>query len=162
MTSPTAGRAEATRKNRNLDQLDLTLDASGRCDVGPQATNGGGGLPEYPFSRRIAPEPISVARASDPETSHDAAAEVNSRAYTRTLRKRLLLAYAAYPDGLTDEEVCDITNTDYRGRRRCTDLRKMGLTAVATREDGSIVKRPTESGCDAQVARITAKGRQLL
>ena len=68
------------------------------------------------------------ARTSDPITSHLGAADVEPRALTQ--RGRLLAAFRAHPDGLTDEEAAILAvGVSYRSCwwKRCSELRDLGL-----------------------------------
>lgn len=92
-----------------------------------------------------------VARSNDPETSHAAGEAV--RQSSGTIRHALLLAYAAHPAGLTDEEAGDIVNRD-GAWKRCSDLRRDGyVTPLVTLRKGS-------SGHAMRVCAITEKGRR--
>ena len=94
-----------------------------------------------------------VARTSDPETSHEAGEAV--RRTSGTIRRALLLAYAAHPAGLTDEEAGDIVGRD-GAWKRCSDLRRDGLIVPLT------TGRRASSGAIQRVCAITSKGREAL
>lgn len=64
------------------------------------------------------------ARATDPGTSHAAAASM--RDTSKSHRAELLVAYRMHPQGLTDEEACDWTGIS-GGWKRCSELRAAGL-----------------------------------
>lgn len=96
-----------------------------------------------------------VARASDPETSHDAGEAV--RQTSGTIRRALLLAYAANPAGLTDEEAGDIVGRD-GAWKRCSDLRKVKPPLIAP--TGEL--RKGSSGHAMRVCAITDAGREAL
>ena len=87
-----------------------------------------------------------TARATDPETSHQAARRAASKAQThRALALRVL---RAHPDGLTDWELADRTGvmqTSIGVRRH--ELVKAGLVVKTA------LRRPSPSGCASIVWR---------
>ena len=87
----------------------------------------------------------ALARNSDPETSHKAAASVNLAGD----REKVLAAHRAHPAGLTDFELAEIMGRQQSsvGKRR-GELRDMGLI-IDTKE-----RRPSPSGASAIVWRI--------
>lgn len=98
--------------------------------------------------------PAPTARASDPETSHTAAARASVRAATD--RALVLRIHQQWTAGLTDFELAEIAGRQQTslGVRR-GDLRKAGLI----RDSG--LKRPAPSGSPATVWIITDEGRQV-
>ena len=96
--------------------------------------------------------PHPTARASDPATSHAAAATASLRAATD--RALVLRIHQQYTSGLTDFELADLAGRQQTslGVRR-GDLRKAGLI----RDSG--LKRPAPSGTPATVWVITDEGR---
>src|SRR5262245_46046342 len=50
-------------------------------------------------------DPYQLARKSDPETSHEAAAALNGRRVTETMRAILAMIRAAAETGMTDEQI---------------------------------------------------------
>lgn len=90
-------------------------------------------------------------RASDPDTSRDAAAlALRSASAHRQLAAAALLN--AGPDGLTDFELADITGvaqTSIGCRRK--DLCRAGLARPLIGPDGKQARRPTPSGATAGV-----------
>ena len=111
--------------------------------------------------RRISP----LARLTDPETSHQAAAD--AAAHSATDREMALIAHYRHRElGLTDFELAELI---YRqptsaGGRRC-DLMKPSRKHVPepwveahVTVSGAKVKRPTPSGSAAQVWRINEAG----
>lgn len=96
-----------------------------------------------------------AARASDPQTSHDAAEE--HPVLRRKDRVAVLLAhYHNAARGLSDFELADIVGRQQTsaGKRR-GELRDLGLIE-ATEE-----RRASPSGSTAVVWRITAEGRRF-
>lgn len=90
-------------------------------------------------------------RATDPDTSRDAAAlALQSASAHRQLAARALLA--AGPDGLTDFQLADVTGLAQTsvGKRR-HDLQRAGLVFPLLDADGKQVRRPTPSGATAGV-----------
>jgi DNA-binding transcriptional ArsR family regulator len=103
---------------------------------------------------------LPLARNSDPETSHAAAADVAFRASAhRLMALHALDRYGA----LTDYELADRTGLQQNsiGKRR-KDCQDAGLVAVLKDEEGNNVKRPAPSGSKALVWTLTEKGRQYL
>lgn len=98
--------------------------------------------------------PHPTARASDPGTSHTAAARASVRAATD--RALVLRIHQQWTSGLTDFELAEIAGRQATslGVRR-GDLRKGGLI----RDSG--LKRPSPSGTPATVWIITEEGRSL-
>jgi hypothetical protein len=97
------------------------------------------------------------ARATDPETSHLAAAEAIGR---KAHHQRLTLAaLLAADDGLTDFELAAITGVQQTsiGKRR-GELRDAGLVRQLTNEDGITVRRPSPSNSPSIVWTLTAAG----
>lgn len=78
------------------------------------------------------------ARATDPETSHEAAASVD----TSELEALVLDTLRRHPDGLTTKEMARVTGEDrVTLSPRCRPLARKGLIVEAGKRDGSIVWR---------------------
>lgn len=99
------------------------------------------------------------ARATDPETSHTAAAAITVRAGTH--RFLLLDAFdaaaCALMDGLTDEQAAQaagLTAAEYA--KRCSELRDAGLI------EPTGATRPGSAGVPRIVSRITDRGYAAL
>ena len=92
-----------------------------------------------------------MARTTDPDTSHDAAAQAVPRKHTD--QQLVLRIHAHFPDGLTDFELADIADRQQTslGVRRA-ELRDMGLV------ERTDLRRPSPSGSPAIVWRITRLG----
>jgi hypothetical protein len=92
------------------------------------------------------------ARASDPDTSHQAASENGKRAAND--RRAVLEFHRAHPEGTTDFEMSALLARQQTslGKRR-GELRDLGLI-----EDTGL-RRPAPSGALAAVWRITEAGR---
>lgn len=105
-----------------------------------------------------------LARTSDVETSHAAAAAGDKHA----LRFIVLAIYAEHPEGLVDDDLARLAG--YNGghesyRRRGSDLRVLGWTEwlmTGPDENEVPVKRETSLGAKARVAVITPLGRSVL
>jgi hypothetical protein len=95
------------------------------------------------------------ARASDPQTSQDAASQLQSAGSHCAMILRL---YAQNPNGLTDSEV-EQTGVVYQAWKQCSDLRKWGLIEPKTDEAGETVTRTGPRGRAQQVCVITALGK---
>lgn len=96
-----------------------------------------------------------LARNTDPDTSHDAAAQVNGRR-RETMARQLLAVFAICP--LTAEEAadaCDFTADD-GAWRRVSDLVNAGLLTNTDR------RHRARSGRDQLVREITQAGRDAL
>ena len=89
-------------------------------------------------------------RHTDPATSRQAAL-VMPRAWN-THKARLLAAYADAPNGLTDEEACQIAGLERGGWKRCSDLRTLGWIRP------TLQTRTATSGLEQQVCEITQTG----
>jgi hypothetical protein len=114
----------------------------------------------------VAPVPSAPARASDPETSHAAAARVRvkdvGRFSARTRQAKLLVEFDQKP--LTDFEAAQRVmptgsfHSHFEGcRRRCSDLR-----AADYLEDSGEKRSNPGSPDEAIVWRITQAGRDAL
>lgn len=100
---------------------------------------------------------VPAARTTDPVTSNDAIGVVLPRAGSQ--QKKLLLAYASRPMGLTNEEAADIAGLNVVGCcywKRCGELARAGLITYIG------VTRKASSGADQQVHAITEKGKLAL
>ncbi len=68
-----------------------------------------------------------IARASDPQTSHDAAAQITASGRRETLRQQCLAAVFTHP-GRTAGEIGDLTGLGYdKVWRRASELKRDGL-----------------------------------
>lgn len=96
------------------------------------------------------------ARASDPQTSKDAARFIRARA--TSARVVLLEAHEAFPEGLTDEEAATRAGLSLSSEyaTRCSELMRLGyLTPTGdTRRAGT--------GAQRRVLRITPAGAAAL
>jgi hypothetical protein len=102
-----------------------------------------------------APQPHTLARSSDPVTSKAAARGVAYRAGSQ--KARLLAAYAAHPEGLTDEEAAGLAGLLHTGFwKRCADLRNDGVIAPVVTPAYVLVTRAASSGEQVMVCRMTA------
>lgn len=100
------------------------------------------------------------ARATDPETSHEAAGDAAFKASKhRVLALKMLSRYGP----LTDFELASRTGLQQTsiGKRR-KDCQDAGLVTNLSREDGEKVRRLTTSGSSALVWMLTAKGSLYL
>lgn len=106
-------------------------------------------------------EPRTLAHRSDVETSKIAA---GFAAVKGTSRAKLLVAHKGFPtSGLTDDEAAAYAGIElHEARRRCSDLRALGLIGWLERRDGVFETRPTASGRNATVSRITQAGLDAL
>jgi hypothetical protein len=106
-------------------------------------------------------DPRLNARASDPETSHRAAARLRPQ----SAKARLLEVYGVLDpneDGmvqerwLTDEQAAELAGMElYAATKRCADLRRDGLIEKVGLQTG-------RSGSDRMTCRVTREGRRLL
>lgn len=96
-----------------------------------------------------------LARATDPETSHQAADDAKRN--VRMTRAQVLLAHASHPGGLTDYELADIVGLQQNsaGKRR-GDLRDAGLIEATN------IRAPGPSGSSCIVWRITREGIEMV
>jgi len=94
--------------------------------------------------------------ASDPETSRKAATKPSNVIRFGTQRYQLLHRFILANDtGLTDEEAGKRAGVGgYNERRRCSDLRRMGLI------EPTGTTRRTDTGHEAMVCRATDAGRR--
>lgn len=104
-------------------------------------------------------DPHKHARNSDPDTSHQAAAQfTNLNGHCAAL----LRAYAGAEAGLTAEEAGAIAGLDYyASSRRTSDLMRMGYIEPLVCE-GKPVTRLNASNRLARVCTATAAGRNTL
>jgi DNA-binding MarR family transcriptional regulator len=101
-----------------------------------------------------------LARNNDPETSHEAAADVSFRASAhRLLALKTFDRYGA----LTDYELAARTGLQQNsiGKRR-KDCQDAGMVERLFDADGNSIKRPAPSGSMALVWTLTEKGRNYL
>ncbi len=101
---------------------------------------------------------FGMARATDPDTSHQAAViAIRSAATNRELALAELAA--VHPDGLTDFELADRTGVQQTsiGRRR-GELRDAGLVERCDDGTGHTLKRPSPTGSPSIVWRCTDAG----
>lgn len=102
------------------------------------------------------PEPRELARTTDPDTSHAAAASLDA-GRAGTMRRKLLDAYGERHEALTAEEAAEragYTKAD-GAWKRVSDLIRSGLV----RDTGE--RRPGTSGRDQRVLRITDVGLKV-
>jgi hypothetical protein len=96
------------------------------------------------------------ARASDPATSHAAAASIDITGQAL----RVLVAYHEHPRALLDHDAYRLVGLDDSGKRaahqRCSDLRRLKL--IERTGDRAM----TPMGKSGYVCRITALGRRFL
>lgn len=103
---------------------------------------------------------LTLARASDPETSRAAAAA--NRSGKASHRMRCLETHRDFASGLIDDELAAFLGLDStETTRRCSDLRNMGLIAWLVLHDEPVT-RLTRSGRRARVSVITQAGREEL
>jgi hypothetical protein len=82
---------------------------------------------EFPAPDFAAVEARTLARASDPASSHAAAAEVVASGAAAAQRARVLRALVAEP-GLTSDEIAAATGMErHQPARRCPELETLGL-----------------------------------
>lgn len=104
-----------------------------------------------------------IARTSDVETSHAAAAHAPDAKANQ--RREVLALHARHPGGLTDDEVSYLAGTDLW--RRCSDLRKLGhlawlMTTTSPSAPTGVpvpVTRKARSGRQGRVSILTPLGR---
>lgn len=128
-------------------------------------------VPELSLFDSDPPVPAhKLARTTDVDTSHDAAAQLSTgKSHCLTLLRAHYIAgmpthIARYPDepGLTDHEAAHAAGIDEPGVcwwHRCSDLRKLGLIEWAKNPDGTPVKRVGLSGRQVRASTITEAGR---
>ena len=100
---------------------------------------------------------IPAARATDPPTSNDGIHDVVVRAGSQ--QRKLLLAYASRPMGLTAEEAGEIAGLNVPGCcywRRCSNLLAEGLI------EDTFQEREASTGSMQRVCSLTAKGRRAI
>lgn len=104
------------------------------------------------FAAGVILDGAGQARASDPPSSKKAARQFTVRKGFH--RGDLLLAFAASPAGLTDEEACAKAGLPLSSEyaTRCSELKRMGLIADTHNT------RPGASGVDRVIRRITYDG----
>ncbi len=101
--------------------------------------------------------PDEHARATDPDTSHAAAANLSTM---NTHCAAMLRAYGQHKLGLTAEEAGEIVGLDTAAAsKRNSDLHRMGYIEKLTMSDGTDITRPNPSGRAAKVRFITLAGR---
>ena len=93
------------------------------------------------------------SRSSDPETSKDAARTVKAG----TQRSRVLCALAASPNGLNGWEA-SVAAQIRRPHAATTRLEELEDLGFAERTSST---RPTDTGCQALVWKITSEGRRV-
>ena len=96
-------------------------------------------------NRELLVPPRTLVHTDDIATSHDAAA---ANQEVKGAHRRLCLeAHRADPDGLTDQDVSDITGLELiEARRRCSDLRNLGLIRWLRDDEGRVLTMPTRLG----------------
>ena len=105
--------------------------------------------------------PTSVARNTDPVTSHLAA--VGSPGRTTQLH-RLLLAFALTGRSLSDEQAAEEAGVSPRSCwwKRCSELRETGMIAQFTDEQNRPLYVTSSQGKRVMACVITPQGRQYL
>lgn len=100
---------------------------------------------------------LPAARNTDPDTSNEGVRDVLPRAASQ--QQKLLMAYAAHPMGLTNEEAGQHAGLAHLGTcfwKRCGELAKEGFITFT----GS--SRKASTGSYQRVHAITDKGRRAL
>lgn len=113
---------------------------------------------------RLYREARKLSHRADPETAKQAAA---AGALRKNTHRRLCLHYhaekAQFHGGLTDDEVSEYTGLElHEARRRCSDLRNLGLIAWVVLPDGRRVSRPSRMGGRSTASLITPLGVEVL
>lgn len=106
-------------------------------------------------------DPSHLARNSDPETSHESAASVNTLLYMD--RAGMLLYKLDREGGWTFDELSAVMPVGHLGHcpwHRLSDLRKNFLAEWATDEKGKRIRRPGNAGRNQGAVRITSKGKR--
>lgn len=105
--------------------------------------------------------PSVLAHADDVETSHEAAAAHPGERASH--RRACLVQHEIFSgSGLIDDEVATFTGFDLiEARRRCSDLRNLGLIEWLM-VNGKPLTRVTDYGRPARVSVITPAGRKAL
>lgn len=100
-------------------------------------------------------------RDGDPQTSREAAA---ANPLGRSKLRRQVLAALARAEATDHQLALGLALLHQRGTvsKRRGDLVDLGLAEPMLDDDGKPVTRPTDTGCDAQVWRITDEGRRAL
>lgn len=102
------------------------------------------------------PDPRTLARSADPQTSHDAAARLDA-GRAGTIRRRLLVQFGRFPNLTADEATSAAGFEPADGAwKRVSDLINLGLIE-ATGDT-----RPGSSGREQRVLRVTDAGREAL
>lgn len=100
---------------------------------------------------------VPAARKTDPSTSNDGIADVLPRAGSQ--QRKLLLAYASRPLGLTNEEAAEIAGL--LDTRSCWWKRSADLLAAGLIED-TFTERTASTGSSCRVCAITEKGKRAI
>jgi hypothetical protein len=97
----------------------------------------------------LPPLTAPIVRATDPETSHQAAAQLTTQ---RSHAERLLEAFQKFPEGLTAEEAAEVAGIDpWAASKRVSDLRRRWVIAAKHNPPGQPVTRIGRSGRPATV-----------
>ena len=102
-------------------------------------------------------EIVPAARLSDPQTSNDGIHDVYPRAGSQ--QRKLLLAYASRPMGLTGEEAADIAGLNTPGTcwwKRVSELHKAGLLT------DTFTTRTASTGSEQRVLALSERGGQSI
>jgi uncharacterized protein (DUF1684 family) len=106
-------------------------------------------------------EPRKLARTGDVAT-----AKAGATLRGKDTHRRACLTAHARPDatsGLIDDEVAALTGLDLQeARRRCVDLRNLGLLEWKRDDLGRIETRTNPAGNASSVSRLTPAGRTAL
>jgi hypothetical protein len=107
--------------------------------------------------------PEQLARAADPDTSHEAAHRLSTgKSHCLSLLRAHYIRAVAGIRGLTDHEAASAAGIAEPGIcwwHRCSDLRKLGLIRWLHEPDGSPVKRLGPNDRYVRVSVITDEGR---
>ena len=101
------------------------------------------------------PYDLPHARTSDPEASHDAAAQLST---AKTHCAALLRVYAAAAGPITDEIACARAGLTNGGWKRCSDLRNLGHTAWVLDHQGKVVRERNSQNRLVGTCRLTDTG----
>lgn len=100
---------------------------------------------------------VPAARLSDPPTSNEGIHDVLPRAGSQ--QRKLLLAYASRPMGLTNAEAAEIAGLNIVGAcpwKRCGELLRAGLI------ENTLQERTAPTGSMQSVCAITEKGKRAI
>lgn len=103
------------------------------------------------------PSDLPHARNTDPQASHDTAAELTTGS---SHCRAMLEAHRKHPIfGLTDDEAGELAGLDRdTWGKRGADLRRLGLIEWMREDDGTIMRRRRPNGRSSGVSIITSDG----